>query len=98
MRKNKLFTITIICLGLVTACTDQGNDNLKGNKSAIEDTGNSEIEEKADAADSKKPDAVLDSPLRNCTHLMTTKKIRTQAKLWQMKKMEKMKKMNKLVE
>ena len=52
MRKNKLFTITIICLGLITACTDQGNDNLKGNKSAIEDTGNSEIEEKADAADS----------------------------------------------
>lgn len=64
MRKNKLFTITIICLGLVTACTDQGNDNLKGNKSAIEDTGNSEIEEKADAADSKKTDAVLDSPLK----------------------------------
>ncbi len=50
MRKNKLFAIIIICLGLVTACTDQGNDNLKGNKSAIEDTGNSEIEEKADAA------------------------------------------------
>lgn len=45
MRKNKLFTITIICLGLVTACTDQDNDNLKGNKSAIEDTANSEIEE-----------------------------------------------------
>ncbi|WP_155243788.1 hypothetical protein [Butyrivibrio fibrisolvens] len=64
MRKNKLFTITIICLGLVTACTDQGNDNLKGNKSAIEDTGNSLIEEKADAADSKKTDAVLDSPLK----------------------------------
>ena len=38
MRKFKLTTITILCLGLVTACTAQGNDS-------------SEIEDESDTAD-----------------------------------------------